>query len=95
MMTMTCLLIGCIFFWICCAAVLVIDLLGWICFTKDGNRHMRHMFIDTYADLKHIEVETGNCINNDTRQCILELRSEDGEHILSDLITQESTLARH
>lgn len=58
----------------CCAAVLVIDLLGWICFTKDGNRHMRHMFIDTYADLKHIEVETGNCINNDTRHCILKWR---------------------
>lgn len=71
---MTCLLIGCIFFWICRAAVLVIDLLGWICFTKDRNRHMRHMFIDTYADLKHIEVETGNCINNDTRQCILKWR---------------------
>lgn len=71
---MTCLNIGCIFFWICCAAVLVIDLLGWICFTKDGNRHMRHMFIDTYADLKHIEVETGNCINNDTRHCILKWR---------------------
>lgn len=47
---------------------------------------MRYMFINTYAELKHIEVEAGICVNNDTRQYILELRSENCEHILSDLI---------